>query len=202
MHGSPDPGAGGDHGQSLKRLDSADAVGRWVVDVERNIVTADALVAFLFGFTPTQVDGGVTLEAFNGGVHPDDRAYAMESVRRCVREGGWFIVEHRVRSADGRTRRILARGRFDRNDIGMVSSGSGIVVDITNSREDGDPTRGFGAGGTVGLLEQATDLILESHDLLDRTGERQAIALAEALLLELGRSIARLQTSGLPERLH
>lgn len=190
------------HDRSKVALDAADAVGRWTVDVARECVTADALIAFLFGFTPEQAEAGIGFEAFNGGVHPDDRADAMEQIRRCVRDGGWFITEHRVCSADGRTRRILARGRFDRNEAGLVTSGSGIVVDITHSRHGDDPLRVADAVPAGTSLEQATDLILASHTILKEAGEPRALVLIEALLMELGRRLAQIQASTRPNRLH
>ena len=190
------------HDRSEVALDAADAVGRWTVDVARECVTADALIAFLFGFTPEQAEAGIGFEAFNGGVHPDDRADAMEQIRRCVRDGGWFITEHRVCSADGRTRRILARGRFDKNATGVVTSGSGIVVDITYSRDDAGPLAATTAAQAASSLEHATDLILASHTLLKEAGEPTALVLVKALLLELGRSIARTEAQHRLDRLH
>lgn len=191
-----------DHDSSKAALDAADAVGRWDVDVDRQVVTADAMVAFLFGFTPEQAEEGIAFEAFNHGVHPDDRAYAMERIEQCVRHGGWFITEHRVSSADGQTRRILARGRFDKNEAGVVRSGSGIVVDITHSQDGEDPLFITRAGQATTSLEQATDLILSSHTALKAAGEPRALVLVEKLLMELGRSIARAQARDRLNHLH
>jgi hypothetical protein len=165
-------------------------------------VTADALVAFLFGFTPEQVEEGVGFDAFNGGVHPDDRVDTMERINQCLRDGGWFITEHRVCSVDGQTRRILARGRFDKNEAGIVASGSGIVVDVTHSRDGADPLHMGEAVSQDTSLEQAIDLILASHANLKNAAEPRALVLVEALLMELGRSLAQRQNRARLEQFH
>ncbi|MBE7200109.1 MAG: PAS domain-containing protein [Parafilimonas terrae] len=193
---------GADHEGVRATLDSADAVGRWHVNVRTGLVTADALVAFLFGFTAEQAEEGIDFVAFNRGVHPDDRACAMERIEHCVRDGGWFITEHRVCSADGQTRRILARGRFDKDQTGVVQSGSGIVVDITHGPFDEDPFFITRLSEVDAPLEHAADLILASHTLLKDAGSPLTLALVEALLMELGRCMAGVQGRARRSGLH
>ncbi|TXM68791.1 PAS domain-containing protein [Methylobacterium sp. WL12] len=183
-------------------LEDADAVGRWQVDVRQNLVTGDAMIAFLFGFTHKLAEEGIPFETFNGGVHPEDRAHVMEQIWRCATDGGWFINEHRVCSADGRTRRILARGKFDKDDVGTVVSGRGIVVDITHSEEGHGPLIITSADQTALPLERATDFILAGYRSLQEAEEPEALALAETLLLELGRSLARAEVRARLARLH
>lgn len=183
-------------------LEDADAVGRWQVDVRKNLVTGDAMIAFLFGFTPRFAEEGIPFDTFNGGVHPDDRAHVMEQIWRCAADGGWFIAEHRVCSADGQTRRILARGKFEKNEIGAVVSGRGIVVDITHSEEGDRPLVMTSVDQATMPLERATDLILAGYRSLQEAEEPQALALADTLLKELGRSLARVEVRARLARLH
>ncbi|TXN08391.1 PAS domain-containing protein [Methylobacterium sp. WL103] len=183
-------------------LEDADAVGRWQVDARQNLVTGDAMIAFLFGFTPKLAEEGIPFETFNGGVHPEDRAHVMGQIWRCAIYGGWFIAEHRVCSADGQTRRILARGKFDKDDTGAVVSGRGIVVDITHSEEGHSPLIVTSADHGTVPLEQAAGFILAGYRSLQEAEQPEALALAERLLLELGRSLARAEVRSRLEQLH
>ncbi|TXM66806.1 PAS domain-containing protein [Methylobacterium sp. WL120] len=183
-------------------LEDADAIGRWQVDARENLVTGDAMIAFLFGFTPKSADEGIPFETFNGGVHPEDRAQVMGQIWRCATDGGWFIAEHRVCSADGQTRRILARGKFDKDNTGTVVSGRGIVVDITRSEEGHSPLIKTSKDQLAMPLERATDFFLAGFRSLQEADEPKALALAETLLLELGRSLARAEVRARSAPLH
>jgi hypothetical protein len=183
-------------------LDDADAVGRWQIDVRRGVVMADPIVALLFGFKPEFGAAGIPFETFNGGVHPDDRAHVMEHILGCAQVGGWFIAEHRVCSADGQIRRILARGKFDPDETGTVVAGRGIVVDITQSDACDDPLVASKISQATPPLEQVVDLVLASCRTLKDLGEPKAVALTEALLMELGFCLARVQMRDRLAHLH
>ncbi|WP_342110530.1 PAS domain-containing protein [Methylobacterium sp. SI9] len=183
-------------------LDDADTVGRWQIDVRRGIVIADPIVALLFGFTPEFGAAGIPFATFNGGVHPDDRAHVMKHILGCAEAGGWFIAEHRVCSADGQIRRILARGKFDPDETGAVVSGRGIVVDITQSDSGDDPLVASRISQATPPLEHVVDLVLTSYRALKDLGEPKALASTEALLLELGFSLARAQVRARLAQLH
>ncbi|MCJ2072945.1 PAS domain-containing protein [Methylobacterium sp. J-030] len=183
-------------------LDDADAVGRWQIDVRRGVVIADPIVALLFGFTPEFGAAGIPFETFNGGTHPDDRAHVLEHILRCAAGGGWFIAEHRVCSADGRIRRILARGKFDPDETGVVVAGRGIVVDITQGDTCDDPLVASRISQATPPLDHVVDLVLASYRTLKDLAEPKALALTEALLMELGFSLARAQVRAQLAQLH
>lgn len=195
---SADPG----HDELRTVLDDADAVGRWQIDMRRSVVIADPIVALLFGFTPQFGAAGIPFETFNGGVHPDDRAQVMAHILRCADVGGWFIAEHRVCSADGRIRRILARGKFDPDETGAVMRGRGIVVDITQGDTCDDPLVASRSSQAPAPLEHIVDLVLSSYRGLKDLGEPKALALMESLLMELGFSLARAEVRAWHTQLH
>ncbi|MCJ2085418.1 PAS domain-containing protein [Methylobacterium sp. E-005] len=183
-------------------LDDAETVGRWQIDMRRGVVIADPIVALLFGFTPEFGAAGIPFETFNGGVHPDDRAHVMEHILGCAEAGGWFIAEHRVCSADGRIRRILARGTFDPDATGTVVAGRGIVMDITQGDTCDDPLVASRRAQATLPLEHVVDLVLASYRTLKDLGEPKALALTETLLMELGFSLARAQVQARLAQLH
>ncbi len=67
-------------------------------------------------------------------VHPEDRESIAATVSEAAGKGAEFELEYRVRSASGRERRLLSRGRPLRNQEGEVDRYVGIVIDITESR--------------------------------------------------------------------
>jgi PAS fold len=190
------------HDELQTVLDDADAVGRWQIDMRRRVVMADAIVSLLFGFTPEAGAAGIAFETFNGGVHPDDRAHVMQHILGCANVGGWFIAEHRVCSADGQIRRILARGKFDPDVTGTVVSGRGIVVDITQGDACDDPLVASRISQASLPLEHVVDRVLASYHALKALDEPKALALTESLLMELGFSLARAQMRARLAQLH
>ena len=64
-------------------------------------------------------------------VHPDDRAATMEAFEEARRTGGTFLVEHRIRSKDGKYRWFLVRAKPYRDPrTGEIVRWFGASVDI------------------------------------------------------------------------
>lgn len=183
-------------------LDALDVIGQWDWDIPSDCVHADALVAQLFNVDPDAAQTGASLDAFVAGIHADDRHRVMTLIERCAREGGAYVAEYRVCSADGRTRWVLARGRFARDGLGRPQRGHGILVDITPSRLGEKSHAGRGtidrdpAIGTAALdlpLERVADLLLAARNNVERIDNRRLKVLLDMILLEVGRALASLQ---------
>ncbi|MGU3363065.1 PAS domain-containing protein [Methylobacterium sp. M6A4_1b] len=173
-------------------LDSSDLIGKWDYDVPNDRVYADALVALVFNIDPAATAAGASLDAFTAGVHPDDRERFMHEIKRSTETGLPCTFEYRVCSADGVVRWVLDRGRITLDEAGRPLRGSGVLIDITQSRlienEDGlqqtcqEPHP----------LERAAEHYLAARQVIHELPEPLLHRLSDMLLLEVGRALAKL----------
>ncbi|QEE40178.1 MULTISPECIES: PAS domain-containing protein [unclassified Methylobacterium] len=174
-------------------LDALDVTGNWSWDGASNRVRADMFVALLFNVDPESAEAGLPAAAFSAGIHPEDRDRVLALLRRRVRDGDLYVIEYRVRSADGATRWVLGRGRFLADHRGRPISGHGIIVDITDVRSG---ERAVGALSALDHheaetpLERAADFAMAAHRAICELQDPALRARADALLLDLGRRLA------------
>jgi hypothetical protein len=172
-------------------LDAVEVAGTWDWDIVSDLVTADTFVALLFNVDPEEAAAGLPLSAFVAGIHPDDQEHVHTLILRSIEEDSPFVAEYRVRSADGVTRWVLDRGYTLRDDAGRPVRGRGIIVDITWSRT-GRLTLPTGERAAhMPPLEQAAEHLLAARQALAQLPEPDLKARADALLMELGRRLAR-----------
>lgn len=175
---------------------SALNIGTWEDTPLTGSVRGDAAMARIFGLTEAEAAAGVSWERLSAIFHPEDLARDAGKRLRVRDEGGLFAWEHRILPAPGLVRWVLARGHFERGADGAMQ-GRGIVIDITDSRTEGqfDPPAGFlGVPDEPGsVLEQMADHALRISTLMRDVSVAEAQGLApliEGLLYELGRRIA------------
>ncbi|XYD06508.1 PAS domain-containing protein [Methylobacterium sp. NMS12] len=174
-------------------LDSADMIGHWAWDPATDRVRVDAMVALLFKVDPTAAEAGIPLAIYEGAIHADDRDRVDGLIRRSVAAGSSYVVEYRVIAVDGRTRWVLARGRFTSDHAGRPTGGRGILVDITGLRAP-EETGGAVAPGTGETpLDRAVEHALAAQEAVAALGDPALKAEADALLMALGRRLARRQ---------
>ena len=174
-------------------LDTLDVTGSWSWDGASNRVRADMFVALLFNVDPEAAELGLPASAFAAGIHPEDRDRVLALLRRRVRDGDLYVIEYRVRSADGATRWVLGRGRFLADHRGRPISGRGIIVDITDVRTGERATGALGADDhheAETPLERAADFAMAAHRAICELEDPALRARADALLLDLGRRLA------------
>ena len=172
-------------------IDAADVVGSWDWDIPADRLTADAPVSLLFNIDPDLGEAGVPFAAFEAGIHPDDRARVASLIAERARAGRSYLAEYRVRSADGETRRVLARGRFRTDAAGRPHRGRGIIVDITPGRIEEDAPAVEAPGAPDSPLERAARSFLEGHRCLEAVPDAAPLRrLADLLLFETGRALA------------
>ena len=105
--------------------------GVWVCDAQgRNTYTSDSFLK-LTGMTQEQCSG------FGWGdvLHPDDVGRTMAAWKKCVKAGGVWDVEHRVRGADGQWHSVLARGMPVKSARGAIVAWAGINLDIRRLKQ-------------------------------------------------------------------
>ncbi|MBV9696255.1 MAG: response regulator [Gammaproteobacteria bacterium] len=100
--------------------------GVWVCDAQgNNSYASDSFLALT----------GLTLEGYCQPswievVHPEDRAQVRADWQECVRTGGLWYHEHRIRDVHGQYQFILAQGVPIRDDQGRIERWAGIHLDI------------------------------------------------------------------------
>jgi hypothetical protein len=172
-------------------LDAQDVIGSWNWDIAADRVHADALVALLFNVNPDSAEAGAPLAAFAAAIHPEDRERVTSLIGASAREGRSYVAEYRVCSADGVTRWILARGRYQIDAAGRPFRGRGIVIDITPSRMSEDAYVRTGRDGALHPLERAADHCVAAHRALVDEDDAHLKLLSEMLLFEVGRKLAK-----------
>lgn len=127
-------------GALQEKLDASDIVGRWKWDIVRDRIYADPAVALLFNVEPEVARAGASLHRYLEAVHPEDRERTHQCLATSLRAGRTYRQEYRVRSADGVTRCILARGRTQVDAAGRPKWGRVLLIDVTQDhRIDQDP---------------------------------------------------------------
>ena len=151
---------------------AASNVGTWEWLIETDSVVACPITANLFGIAPGEAAGGSPLRRYLAAVHADDRERLHRSIRDRCESGGLFVAEYRTVPAPDSARWLLARGRFEFDEACKVTRARGIVIDISESRQDG-------------TLEGAPFIAYETNDgsVLDRLSARaiELHRLAQAL---------------------
>ena len=172
-------------------LDALDVIGRWEWDATTDLARVDAFVALLFDVDPEEAEEGLPLSFFIDGIHADDRERVLALIRRSAQEGSAYLTEYRVISVDGRTRWVLARGRFICDHTGKPLSGSGILVDITRMRMFEGTFNEVEICTGEPPLDRAADHAVAAQEAIVELQDPKLKALADALLMELGRRLAQ-----------
>lgn len=165
-------------------LDASEVIGRWDYDVPNDRAYTDALVALVFNLDPIAAETEAPLKAFLAGIHPDDRERASPTIAQSVEDGLSCTLEYRVRSADGVTRWVLDRGRFAHDREGRPTRGTGILIDITQMKQEAVlpvPTA---------PLERAAEHYLAAREAIHELPHSVLHQMSDMLLLEIGRRLA------------
>ena len=107
-------------------------IGNW----DRNLVTDEIYwsdeMYRIFGLNPQEFD--VTYNAFLNYVHPDDRDYVDNAIKKAL-NGKPFDIDYRIILADGEERIVHAQGEviFDEKNIPVRMRGT--VQDITERKK-------------------------------------------------------------------
>ncbi|MCX6700472.1 MAG: PAS domain S-box protein [Methanomicrobiales archaeon] len=111
----------------------AGGVGVWDLDLVNNILTWDDQMFALYGIMREQ-SGGAD-EAWQAGVHPDDRVRRDAETQMALRGEKEFDTEFRILLPDGSTRNIRALALVQRDTEGMPLRMIGTNWDITGQKK-------------------------------------------------------------------
>lgn len=111
----------------------AGGVGIWDFDVRNNRLIWDDMMHRLYG-TPLEQFGGA-YEAWQKGIHPDDRARTDAEIQAALRGEKEFDTEFRVLWPDGSVRYIRALSLLKRDALGLPLNMIGTNWDITAQKQ-------------------------------------------------------------------
>ena len=149
-------------------------IGNWDLDLVTGEVHWSNETYRIFGFKPQEFE--VNFDAFFSHVHPEDRNYVDNSIKKALNDEP-YSIDFRIISADGIERIVYTQGEvvFDekKTPIGMT----GTVQDITERKKAEealelaskynrslieaslDPLVTIGSDGTITDVNKATELI-------------------------------------------
>jgi two-component system sensor histidine kinase/response regulator len=107
-------------------------VGIWDYDVVRQRLVWDDLMYQLYGITAETFSGAY--EAWEAGLHPDDKAAQVERLQMALRGEKEFDTEFRVVWPDGMVRHLKANGTVQRDSAGNAVRMIGTNWDITEAK--------------------------------------------------------------------
>ena len=107
----------------------AGGVGIWDADILRDTLVWDDQMFRLYGITQDQFGG--TYQAWQGGLHPDDRQRCDAEIQLALQGGRDFDTEFRALWADGTIRHIRGFAMVQRDSSGQAVRMIGTNWDIT-----------------------------------------------------------------------
>ncbi len=113
----------------LSLATQAGGVGIWDYDIVNNRLYWDAQMYRLYGITAEQFSGAY--DAWQSGLHPEDRGAGDINIQRAIRGEADFDTEFRVVWPDGSIRHIRANALVQRNEAGQALHMVGTNWDIT-----------------------------------------------------------------------
>ena len=108
--------------------------GLWSWDLLSNAVLWSAQTYRQIGYPPDAFP--VSLTRFQQLMHPEDRAAALNEVMQCLEQGKGFLIQFRLRHADGHWVWIQGRGKVTVSDEqGKPTFMMGTHIDISNLKQ-------------------------------------------------------------------
>jgi diguanylate cyclase (GGDEF)-like protein/PAS domain S-box-containing protein len=122
--------------KSEERLNLAQSAAR-VVTWDWNLLTDELVISQGASRSlgmPLDPPPATTGEFFRQVVHPEDRERLLAAVRRAIRDGQEYSVEHRCLLPEGGVTWLSERGQAIRDETGWVVRMVGVSIDITEQR--------------------------------------------------------------------
>ena len=143
----------------------AGGVGVWDYDLVNNRLVWDDQMFHLYGITQDQFGGAY--EAWQMGVHPEDRQQGDENIQLALRGEKDFNTEFRVIWPDGSIHNIRALAIVQRDPSGQPLRMVGTNWDITTQKRVGEDLR-----AKTALLEAQRDASLDGILVIDGQNKR------------------------------
>ena len=187
-------------GERLTLAVRAGGVGIWDYDVVNNTLIWDDQMYRLYGITAKTFGGAY--EAWQAGVHPEDRRSGDEELQRALRGEKEFDTEFRVLWPDGTVRNIRALAVTKRDADGKPLRMIGTNWDITVQKQAEEAVTILAAAKTkftstvshelrspLAAIKAATDIVLDGLAGPVNPGQKDALDIAKENIGRLGRLI-------------
>jgi PAS domain S-box-containing protein len=112
----------------------AGRVGVWHFDIDSNRLTCSDELLTLIGIDSSQFDG--TREAVEAVVHPDDIERYRARWAKALAESERLECDFRIVPQDGEVRWLHSRGSIVRRRDGTAEQAYGVMLDITDRKQD------------------------------------------------------------------
>ncbi|HSN89947.1 MAG TPA: PAS domain-containing protein, partial [Anaeromyxobacteraceae bacterium] len=147
----------------LERATQAGKVGVWDYDIVRNRLVWDDQMFRLYGVARDRFLGAY--EAWENGLHPDDRQSAVTELQAALRGDKEFDTEFRVVWPDGSLRHIKAAGTVQRDGAGKAVRMVGTNMDITERRAAEEALRAAKQAADAASRAKSAFLANMSHEI-------------------------------------
>lgn len=175
-------------------LDASGVVGTWDWDIVRRTARYDRGAAEMLALDPDLEGRDLHGDIAMSGVHPDDRDWLRTELLRSLQGGGLFIAEYRVNTISRGLRWILSRGRIYQDPRGRPVRSKGILIDITESREESGGYLARTRTRQQNPLDQAAASLLDARRAVEDAGsevESHLRVVIDLALFEVGTLLAR-----------
>ena len=176
-------------------------LGFWAWDFRTGDVEASSDLCNLFGIETVAGTPGCRIEQFELRVHPDDLEWLKHARRDSVGESGHGVVEYRVFDKAGRIHWVMCRGFYLFDDNGMLTTGRGLMLDVTAFRADGNASRSAPAP-LANPLGVVTDSVLRAYDAAKQMTQPDLVSQIEQVLERVGRLLAQEIDRKMPTTTH
>jgi len=119
--------------ERLELATRAAQLGIWDWDVVNDELKWDDRMFELYGADKNEFDA--VYDAWVARVHPDDQAFAQQSIRDALEKGARYDITFRVVWPDGTLRHLKADGQVITNEAGEAVRMTGVNYDITDRVE-------------------------------------------------------------------
>ncbi len=165
-------------------LDASGVVGAWTHDHWRGSFVLSPPFADLLGLDPEAAAAGVPVAAFLDRTHPEDRTRIENYLHAVGEVGGPLEAEFRTRENRDGVRKVLMRGRIERDSSGRVGQGRGIAIDLTENRA-ADLHR------SEQLVNRMAEHAIALRGLAEAMRRPDLVGRVEGLMMEIGFELAR-----------
>lgn len=175
-------------------LDASGMVGTWDWNCVQRTARYDRGAAELLAHDGALAERTLHADAATVGIHPEDRKWLLGETQRAVEAGGLFLAEYRVVTQAGAIRWLLSRGRVYQDDVGRPVRATGILFDITESRDGSSGYLARTGGRDQHPLDRAASLLLDAQAEVDRfggEGRRHLRIILDLALFEVGSQLAK-----------
>ncbi|MFO1349425.1 MAG: EAL domain-containing protein [Gammaproteobacteria bacterium] len=163
--------------QSETRLAAAQRtarLGHWQMDARSGAMEWSAEIGHLLALSFNQTLSGYG--AFLGFVHPADREHVAEVLRKTLRDGGSFSIEHRIVGGDGAERVVHHEGEAVMGENSAVVSLLGTIQDVTERRRAEEQIRHLAYYDSVTALPNRAHLRERLEVILTRAARESGMA--------------------------